>query len=105
MDFGMSVDEEYEQLLQDDKHETCNSDDEKMFMKETYVPIDIPKTPTVNLSSASESSKDKKKHNKKVRKHDKKRENEDEKDKKKKAIMEESEKKQRKDANLQDLRK
>jgi len=83
MDFGMSVDEEYEQLLQDDKHETCNSDDEKMFMKETYVPIDIPKTPTANLSSASESSKDKKKnkHNRKVRKLEKKREEEEDKKK------------------------
>jgi len=74
MDMGMSVDEEYEQLLQDDKHETCNSDDEKMFMKESYVPISIPKTPPLNLSSASETSskeKDKKKknrHNKKIRK-------------------------------------
>lgn len=74
MDFGMTVDEEYEQLLQDDKHETCNSDDEKMFMKETYVPIEIPKTPSLNVSSASESSskdKKKKKHNKRVRKNDK----------------------------------
>jgi len=74
MDMGMSVDEEYEQLLQDDKNETCNSDDEKMFMKESYVPISIPKTPPLNLSSASETSskeKDKKKknrHNKKIRK-------------------------------------
>ena len=74
MDIGMSVDEEYEQLLQDDKNETCNSDDEKMFMKESYVPISIPKTPPLNLSSASETSskeKDKKKknrHNKKIRK-------------------------------------
>ena len=74
MDFGMTVDEEYEQLLQDDKHETCNSDDEKMFMKESYVPIDIPKTPSLHHSSASESSlkhDKKKKHNKKVRTNDK----------------------------------
>ena len=93
MDFGMSVDEEYEQLLKDDKHETCNSDDEKMFMKETYVPIDIPKTPTANQSSASESSaneKKKHKHNRKVRKHDKKREEEHE-NKKKKDLVEKEE--------------
>jgi len=71
MDFGMSVDEEYEQLLQDDKHETCNSDDEKMFMKESYVPISIPKTPPLNVSSSSETSS-KEKHKKKKNRHNKK---------------------------------
>ena len=92
MDFGMTVDEEYEQLLQDDKHETCDSDDEKMFMKETYVPIDIPKTPTVNLSSASESSNNKKKkHNKKVRKNEKIKEDKKKDDKKKEEEVEQEE--------------
>jgi hypothetical protein len=82
MDMGMTVDEEYEQLLQDDKHETCDSDDEKLFMKENYIPIQIPKTPPLPLSSASESSADKKKlvkNNKKIRsdKHVKKNKEED----------------------------
>jgi ATP-dependent Lon protease len=69
-----SVDEEYEQILKEDKHEICNSDDEKTFMKETYLPIHIPENTneiTTNTSSSgSEQNKiDKKKikHNKKIR--------------------------------------
>jgi ATP-dependent Lon protease len=71
---GMNtVDEEYEQILKDDKNEICNSDDEKTFMKETYLPIHIPENTneiTTNTSTSSGSDKkDKKKvkHNKKIR--------------------------------------
>lgn len=32
---------DYEQMIKEDKHEQCDSDDEKMFMKESYVPVAI----------------------------------------------------------------
>ena len=72
---GMTtVDEEYEQILKEDKHEVCNSDDEKTFMKETYLPIHIPENTneiTTNTSSSGSEQnkidKKKKKHNKKIR--------------------------------------
>jgi ATP-dependent Lon protease len=70
-DMQSTVEQEYEQLLEDDRNETCNSDDEKMFMKESYVPIDIPKTPPLIISSSSENSKPGT-HNKKVRSDSKK---------------------------------
>jgi len=46
---------DYEQMIKEDKHEQCDSDDEKMFMKESYVPVAIankkpqkkPQSPTV----------------------------------------------------------
>jgi ATP-dependent Lon protease len=65
-----TVDEEYEQILKEDKHEVCNSDDEKTFMKETYLPITIPPSDNLNeitTSSSSSSEKKKIKHNKKIR--------------------------------------
>ena len=52
---GADVYEEYEQLRQEDKHETCDSDDEKMFMKESYIPIAIPPS-AVNESISSDTS-------------------------------------------------
>ena len=60
---GADVYEEYEQLRQEDKHETCDSDDEKMFMKESYIPIAIPPS-AVNesISSDTSASKPEKKH-------------------------------------------
>lgn len=66
---GMTtVDEEYEQILKDDKHEVCNSDDEKTFMKESYLPISIPPATETSSSSAATNEKDKKKpKNKKIR--------------------------------------
>ena len=73
---GMTtVDEEYEQILKEDKHEVCNSDDEKTFMKERYLPISIPENlinETTTSSSSSEKNNDKKnkkknKFNKKIR--------------------------------------
>ena len=63
-----TVDEEYEQILKEDKHEVCNSDDEKTFMKERYLPITIPPPETTTTSSSSASDKKKKiKYNKKIR--------------------------------------
>ena len=63
---GADVFEEYEQLRHDDKHETCDSDDEKTFMKESYIPIPIPpSTDTVvneSVSSDTSASKSEKKH-------------------------------------------
>jgi len=55
---GADVFEEYEQLRQDDKHETCDSDDEKTFMKESYIPIAIPPSTdtVVNESVSSDTS-------------------------------------------------
>ena len=69
---GMTtVDEEYEQILKEDKHEICNSDDEKTFMKETYLPITIPENinETITTSSSSGGKKENKKNkfNKKMR--------------------------------------
>jgi len=66
---GMTtVDEEYEQILKDDKHEVCNSDDEKTFMKETYLPISIPENTNETTTTTSSSSASKKmKFNKKIR--------------------------------------
>ena len=48
--------EEYEQLLQEDKNETCDSDDEKTFMKESYIPITIPPEAILNESVSSDTS-------------------------------------------------
>lgn len=62
-----SVIEEYERMLVDDKHETCNSEDEKTFMKEMYVSIEIPKE--VNESISSESIDSRNKNDKKKKKH------------------------------------
>ena len=67
-----TVDEEYEQILKEDKHEVCNSDDEKTFMKERYLPITIPPSSeilneTTTSSSSSSDKKKKIKHNKKIR--------------------------------------
>jgi ATP-dependent Lon protease len=67
-----TVDEEYEQILKENKHEVCDSDDEKTFMKETYLPINIPEENIHELNTSSSSSSDKKdkkkmKHNKKIR--------------------------------------
>ena len=67
-----TVDEEYEQILKENKHEICDSDDEKTFMKETYLPIRIPEENIHELNTSSSSSSDKKdkkkiKHNKKIR--------------------------------------
>jgi ATP-dependent Lon protease len=69
---GMTtVDEEYEQILKEDKHEVCNSDDEKTFMKETYLPITIPEnineTTTTSSSSGGKKENKKNKFNKKMR--------------------------------------
>lgn len=62
---GGDVFEEYEQLLQEDKHETCDSDDEKMFMKESYVPIAIPPSAAVQESVSSDTSSSSAKQEKK----------------------------------------
>ena len=43
--------------IEDDKDEECNSDDEKLFMKETYEPISIPEI--VNKDSEKKAKKDK----------------------------------------------
>ena len=63
---GADVFEEYEQLRQDDKHETCDSDDEKTFMKESYIPIAIPPSAATvvneSVSSDTSASKIDKKH-------------------------------------------
>jgi ATP-dependent Lon protease len=74
---GMTtVDEEYEKILKEDKHEVCNSDDEKTFMKETYLPISIPSLLNDNNTSSSSSNiKDKKKFNKKIRNNNNNNEN------------------------------
>jgi len=40
--FGGGDEDEDEDALKDDDDEECNSDDEKMFMKETYVAVDVP---------------------------------------------------------------
>jgi ATP-dependent Lon protease len=39
---------DYEQMMKEDKHEQCDSDDEKMFMKESYIPIAITQTKPKN---------------------------------------------------------
>jgi hypothetical protein len=63
---GPDVYEEYEQLRQEDKHEKCDSDDEKMFMKESYIPIAIPPSAATvvneSVSSDTSASKIEKKH-------------------------------------------
>ena len=67
---GMTtVDEEYEKILKEDKHEVCNSDDEKTFMKETYLPISIPSLQNNdnNTNTSTSSSEKKTKLNKKIR--------------------------------------
>lgn len=40
--FGGGDEDEDEDALEDDDDEECNSDDEKMFMKETYEPVEVP---------------------------------------------------------------
>jgi len=93
-DVMTTVDEEYEQILKDDKHEVCNSDDEKTFMKETYLPISIPEnineTTTTSSSSAGVGKKDNKKmkFNKKIR-NEKSDKSDKKEDKKTKDILEE----------------
>jgi ATP-dependent Lon protease len=65
---GNAVDEEYEQLLEEEPNEVCNSDDEKTFMKESYETILIPPTPSMleNIDSgSSEQVKNSKKHSSK----------------------------------------
>ena len=88
-----TVDEEYEQILKEDKHEVCNSDDEKTFMKERYLPITIPPSSeilneTTTSSSSSSDKKKKIKHNKKIR-NEKSLLNEKEKEKKTSKPLEE----------------
>ena len=71
-----NVDEEYEQILKEDKHEICNSDDEKTFMKETYLPIHIPENTNEITTNTSSSGSEQNKIDKKKRKHNKKIRNE-----------------------------
>lgn len=100
-DMPSTVEQEYEQLLEDDRNETCNSDDEKMFMKESYVPIDIPKTPPLIISSSSENSKPGK-HNKKVRSDSKKSKSEKEQNKNKDEKEQKKKEKESVDKNLEE---
>jgi len=64
-----SVIEEYERMLEDDKHETCNSEDERTFMKESYISIDIPTGVNESISSDSMDSRDGKEKDKKKKRH------------------------------------
>jgi ATP-dependent Lon protease len=55
--FGFGGGDEYddEDELEDDEDEECNSDDEKMFMKETYEPVDL-----TEVDKKAKEKKDKK---------------------------------------------
>jgi ATP-dependent Lon protease len=63
---------EYKKMVKEDKNEECDSDDEKTFMKETYVPVTMPKTHSaseltnlfVNSMCSSKEKLDKKKKDK-----------------------------------------
>ena len=104
---GMTtVDEEYEKILKEDKHEICNSDDEKTFMKETYLPISIPPLLDNNTNtntSTSSIEKNTKKFNKKIRNNTKSnKEKEKEKERKEKE-KEKREKEKEKHSKKQDI--
>ncbi len=64
--FGGGEDENEEEELEDDEDEECNSDDEKMFMKETYE--------TVDMTEVDKKAKEKK--DKKLKKEQEKQEKE-----------------------------
>jgi len=53
--FGGGGGDEDEDELEDDEDEECNSDDEKMFMKETYEPVDL-----TEVDKKAKEKKDKK---------------------------------------------
>lgn len=56
---------EDDEAIEDALDEDCNSDDEKMFMKENYETIDLPNTvPPSNETHDKKEKKKKKKHNK-----------------------------------------
>ena len=70
---SLNTDEtEYKKMIKEDKNEECDSDDEKTFMKETYVPVTMPKTHSaseftnlfVNSMCSSKEKLDKKKKGK-----------------------------------------
>ena len=70
---ALNTDEtEYKKMVKEDKNEECDSDDEKTFMKETYVPVTMPKTHSaseltnlfVNSMCPSKEKLDKKKKDK-----------------------------------------
>ena len=53
--FGGGDEDDDEDQLEDDEDEECNSDDEKMFMKETYEPVDL-----TEVDKKAKEKKDKK---------------------------------------------
>jgi ATP-dependent Lon protease len=53
--FGGGDEDDDEDELEDDEDEECNSDDEKMFMKETYEPVDL-----TEVDKKAKEKKDKK---------------------------------------------
>ena len=75
---------EYNKMIKEDKNEECDSDDEKTFMKETYVPVTIPSTTSATDLANIESSSPKEKDKKRKDKHDKDKDKDKYKDGKKK---------------------
>jgi ATP-dependent Lon protease len=61
------ADAQDKKALEDDNDEECNSDDEKLFMKENYQPIVMPE----NSEPVKQSTKHKTKRDKKERRHNK----------------------------------
>jgi len=64
---------DYKQMIKEDKNEKCNSDDEEMFMKESYTHIPLPETPQTSPNTTAKHHEKKRKHNKKGKKSDQKK--------------------------------
>ena len=76
---------EYNKMIKEDKNEECDSDDEKTFMKETYVSVETdgkssPKSKTEDNEEKGKKSNKKKKETKDKKKDKKKKEDSDEED-------------------------
>jgi ATP-dependent Lon protease len=52
---------DYKQMIREDKNEKCNSDDEEMFMKESYTHIAIPETPQTSPNTTAKHHEKKRK--------------------------------------------
>lgn len=61
-----SVEEEYEQMIEEDKHDIYESEDERTFMKESYEALGVPSAPPSD--GPTESSNEKANHKKRSKK-------------------------------------
>jgi len=61
-----NVEADYEKMMEEEKHEECNSDDEKTFMKENYIAVKHPKSPKLKKGKEGKERKEEKEEEKTV---------------------------------------